>query len=856
MKDDTPSPLPHIDPRETLAMWANENDEWVRRIASLVLSTDRPLDSDHLDEAYSLFRQEKSLDKRDMPIEPKLETQTVDDDKEEPLIITKVSDVHGVNAIASGSAIEPHAGLTILYGENGAGKTGYARVFKTLAASRTADAILSNVDVEEVEPVSAKIAYSVGGEISELDWRGESGKFPFTRMSIFDSRAVNIHVDDDIEYVYTPAVLSLFEHVINGLRGVQDRIEGAIEDLKTTANTPLLTRFPRESSVYPFVETLGAASDLTALRKMASTDSKVDEKIDQLRSTIAALEADTSKLQITARQSAERALEAATQICAVWRTFDVKAHTDLLAKQALLKNDYSQFRAQLFAEADLPADPEETWESFVRAGAKYQQHLVDIDVHDDERCLFCRQGLNDPASDLLQKYGQYIDDKISTDLGQASQDLKDLQTPLLSTGTAPVQTLIAELVERGENPDFLADLTELLTLDETTKQELADNKPVGKTFSKVLPELEKRLSVSLKALQAELKTLHEQSENRILTLSTKREELNELVASAELTKSWSVIEECVRNAKEADRLYTLAKALPTLSRAVTALSKSASNDLVNNSFEELFLEECQSLRAPALKLQFLGREGKAQRRKMIGGKHKPSKVFSEGEQKVLAIADFLAEARLAGIAAPVIFDDPVSSLDHRRIDEVAERIALLAADTQVIVFTHDIVFTTKLLSLFGQSKRCTYLHVTDEGGNKGKVTPATGPRWDSLSKLKGRINNEIQGAEAEAGEARDAHIRGAYSWIRSWCEVFIEQELLQGVTQRLQPNVAMGALSKIKVDVLSDSFNTVNKVFEDACRYIDGHSQPLATLGVAPTLDGLTTDWQTLQDCQKSHNAA
>ena len=89
---------------------------------------------------------------------------------------------------------------------------------------------------------------------------------------------------------------------------------------------------------------------------------------------------------------------------------------------------------------------------------------------------------------------------------------------------------------------------------------------------------------------------------------------------------------------------------------------------------------------------------------MLSGRHKPSKVLSEGEQKVLAIADFLAEARLGGITAPVIFDDPVSSLDHRRINEVARRIANLAEANQVIVFTHDILFATTLLSLFEKSK--------------------------------------------------------------------------------------------------------------------------------------------------------
>lgn len=35
-------------------------------------------------------------------------------------------------------------------------------------------------------------------------------------MSIFDSPSVTFHVDDDLEYVYVPAALALFEHVIAG----------------------------------------------------------------------------------------------------------------------------------------------------------------------------------------------------------------------------------------------------------------------------------------------------------------------------------------------------------------------------------------------------------------------------------------------------------------------------------------------------------------------------------------------------------------------------------------------------------------------------------------------------------------
>ena len=72
-------------------------------------------------------------------------------------------------------------------------------------------------------------------------------------------------------------------------------------------------------------------------------------------------------------------------------------------------------------------------------------------------------------------------------------------------------------------------------------------------------------------------------------------------------------------------------------------------------------------------------------------------------------------------------------------------------------------------------------------------------------------------------------------------------ELLEGVTQRYQPNVSMTKLPKIKVDILPEAIKTVTRVFEDACRYIDGHSQPLPSLGIRPTITDLEDHWNELQ---------
>lgn len=234
----------------------------------------------------------------------------------------------------------------------------------------------------------------------------------------------------------------------------------------------------------------------------------------------------------------------------------------------------------------------------------------------------------------------------------------------------------------------------------------------------------------------------------------------------------------------------------------------------------------------------------------------PSKVLSEGEQKVIGLADFLAEAGLRLSPAPIVFDDPVNSLDYRRIHEVADRIARLAADRQVIVLTHNIWFATELLSRFEKKKdRCTYYGITDEPG-KGHVVPGSHPRWDTVSKTSGKINQLIEAAKAAEGAVQDALIENAYSTMRGWCETVVETELLAGVTQRYQANVMMSKIDQIKGNHLQAAFDVIGPLFHKACRVTEAHSQPLETLSVRPTLSDLEADWAAVQAARKAYNDA
>lgn len=69
-------------------------------------------------------------------------------------------------------------------------------------------------------------------------------------------------------------------------------------------------------------------------------------------------------------------------------------------------------------------------------------------------------------------------------------------------------------------------------------------------------------------------------------------------------------------------------------------------------------------------------------------------ILSEGEQRTLGA--FLAELSLADHSCGIVFDEPVSSLDHCRRQRVAHRLVQEAIKRQVIVFTHDTSFLGQL----------------------------------------------------------------------------------------------------------------------------------------------------------------
>jgi ATPase subunit of ABC transporter with duplicated ATPase domains len=255
-----------------------------------------------------------------------------------------------------------------------------------------------------------------------------------------------------------------------------------------------------------------------------------------------------------------------------------------------------------------------------------------------------------------------------------------------------------------------------------------------------------------------------------------------------------------------------------LKRAIAACSTSAisrkagelTRSHVSDALTKAFLLEAEALKLPATVAYAHSRTGKATSYQRIvlsaagwadtaGG---PTRVLSEGERRSVALAAFLAEVEFRGDHSAVVFDDPVSSLDHERRRLVATRLAELAKARQVIVFTHDLVF----LHMLKQAADEKGTAVTDReiGRNSREVgvcreqAPTQAQR---IGSLVGELKNRQQACAAAERAGKDdecaIQLTASYDLLRKGWERAVEELLFNQAVMRFDQRIQTNRLKPV-----------------------------------------------------------
>jgi hypothetical protein len=229
-----------------------------------------------------------------------------------------------------------------------------------------------------------------------------------------------------------------------------------------------------------------------------------------------------------------------------------------------------------------------------------------------------------------------------------------------------------------------------------------------------------------------------------------------------------------------------------------------------------------------------------------------SRILSEGEHRAMALAVFLAEQGVQNTAAPIIIDDPVSSLDHLRNSRVAKRLVREAKSRRVIIFTHDLFFfTTVQQECDLQQVPLKRMAVANTGKEAGVVDPDGDP-WAAKS-LPKRIDwLEAQLARAKKADAENdvegkaQHSHNFYFRLRPTWERLVEETLFAGVVLRFRQGVETTRLAEVVVD------DEIFKMIHDAMTVTSAmaaHDTAMGPNVPYPQPDEMTEHLEALKAC-------
>ncbi len=261
---------------------------------------------------------------------------------------------------------------------------------------------------------------------------------------------------------------------------------------------------------------------------------------------------------------------------------------------------------------------------------------------------------------------------------------------------------------------------------------------------------------------------------------------------------------------------------------------------VRFGYRKRFGDECTGLECNIpVEMQTMGRDGRTVRAMSMKGGHKTTAILSEGEQRAIALADFLTEVAVNPAIAGLILDDPVNSQDHDRMKLIAGRLVQEAKKRQVIVFTHDLPFLNAMFVAADAADLETDAHWIDRDG-EGKPglvvlgdAPVTMKVYDTAEKAK----QHLAAAKGVAGSAQVEQIRAGMGALRRTIEETVVKRLFKCVVPRWEDRVIVTGLRNINWD--NEEVERLCRVFEELSAYVEGHSHPDESMGAPPKVSEL-----------------
>lgn len=798
---------------------------WSRFIAKKTLSGDTITD-EIIDTTISFLLEELKIktrtEKNEIDINDKLGNFN---DYKTDLRFAKLENIEGVNALTENQKIEFNPNLTLIYGANGSGKSGYVRLFKNVFHSKYPENILPNVHLDSGQkPINAEFTFASDGADFTLEYSKKDNSV-FEQFAVFDGKSLYRQLAEKNELEFRPAGLDFFSKYTEAILKVEQKFNTEIQN-KKTGNTAmdLSDLFDGESEIKVLIKNLSYQTKVEDLNKYApfSEEDKVEklkikERYDELYLASKNKEKQIINLKNIKKLLTENKviIEKNNQYFATDYLIEVKnAIANLNNKKLIVKAE----GIENFKTDKIEGVGTDEWKKLIIAARSFSKKQTNEVT---ENCLLCQQPLSDNAQKLIDNYWIFIKSIAEKNAKRAQEELDRIKE-----------------IYKEINFDLLPE-SNVLTVW------LAENHP------KTLKELRKKLSKQkilsdniLSDIQNKRSNVREGIENNVYEHTFILKDVNEKIKNFQEDKQIKELDKLLKTKiflehKEKFNIHfskfetyicnqawiEKANKADYAKRRITAVEKSLSDKYFNQKYIDIFNKECEKLDAKfGIEINYTGTAGKSYRQLKLKGKS-PNAILSEGEQKVIAIADFLAEMQLSQINRGIIFDDPVTSLDERRKSKIAKRLVQESRKKQTIIYTHDLVFVSSLIgycSDFNNNYCCHWIE--NHNGNIGQVWLNNSPSYEKEYRNAEPAKKLYSKAKKDdcSPMQREFNLKSGFAALRTCYEVLVINDLFKNVVQRFNERVSVDSLKNVYFDKIL--IEELQESFGQCCRYMEGHT--------------------------------
>lgn len=707
--------------------------------------------------------------------------------------IVSIGEIEGIDALAPRNPLPFTPKLSVVYGNNGSGKSGYARILKKLCGKPNAAELQPNVYLTSPQRRQCTVVASIDGTEKTFVWPANSKSIEeLSPVDVFDSQTGFFYIDKDQEVSYVPNEVALFEQLVSVFQKLQQKLRAE----QDSVNTKLPARpleFGDTKYIRAMFDRLKHNTDVNTVEDFFSFTDDDSTVLKQQEERLSASPVDLATKKNKRVIQLENLIKQVTSAANLVSQTAVNTLQDL-EKDAQQKRKVARQAADAIVnETSFDGFGNETWKAMWEAARKYskQNAYPEADfpvIEQDSKCVLCEQELGVVAKQRLVKFESYVTGELESSATAAEAAFTNAlkQLPEKPSNQELVTALQAAQLDENEWLPVLNTVWDNIEIVVKTEK---DQNRESHSYYELAPDTFDLIQSIIDSLKLEVEQHNKDAENFDKPALTA--EINDLKSKKWASGYIQAIKDEIAGLQIKHQIDGWLKSVNT-----TAVSKEAgrvSEILVTDAFVGRFNTELKLLGAGKVNVELIKtktKHGRVQHKIQLHGLHpqhsrsKALQVLSEGEQRIVSLAAFLADVTSKPNSAPFIFDDPISSLDQTYEEHTAKRLVDLSEERQVIVFTHR-------LSLLGQlieKGNAEYRHIRREPWGSGEHGDIPIFAKKPINAVKDLKNSKLHAAkkvfEQDGYDGYYPLAKAICSDFRILLERIVESELLADVVAR------------------------------------------------------------------------